>query len=145
MTGVSLPPFMDGVAASPTVVVLRFEVDDQAAFMSAAREAIDVLGGRPGLVELALGRAIDDPRIFILTTRWADVGSYRRALSSGEVKLRAVPFLSTAIDEPTAFEVLGAVAGRGVESFPGALAEDAARVNLGEAAAPRVSSGVDAG
>jgi hypothetical protein len=34
------------------------------------------------------------------------VGSYRRALSSYDVKVTAVPLLSLAYDEPSAFEVM---------------------------------------
>ncbi len=35
------------------------------------------------------------------------MGSYRRALSAYDVKLGAVPLLSRAVDEPSAYEVLG--------------------------------------
>ena len=35
------------------------------------------------------GRNLDDPTLWVLTTHWADVGSYRRALSSYEVQRRA--------------------------------------------------------
>ena len=42
----------------------------------------------------------------MLVTRWQDVGSYRRALSSYDVKVGAVPLLSRAIDEPSAYEPL---------------------------------------
>ncbi len=42
----------------------------------------------------------------MLTTQWEHVGAYRRALSAYEVKLHAVPLLSRAIDEPSAFEVV---------------------------------------
>jgi hypothetical protein len=42
----------------------------------------------------------------VMVTRWRDVGSYRRALSSYDVKVGAVPILSRAIDEPSAFEAL---------------------------------------
>ena len=37
---------------------------------------------------------------------WENVGAYRRALSSYDVKLHAVPLLGRAIDEPSAFEVV---------------------------------------
>jgi hypothetical protein len=37
--------------------------------------------------------------------RWRDVGSYRRALSSYDVKVTAVPLLSRALDEPSAYEL----------------------------------------
>jgi len=63
------------------------------------------LAERPGYVDGTLGRNLDDPALWVLVTRWQDVGSYRRALSSYEVKLRAVPTLSRALDEPSAFEI----------------------------------------
>ena len=37
---------------------------------------------------------------------WEDVGAYRRALSSYDVKVTAVPLLSRAVDEPSAYEVV---------------------------------------
>ena len=40
-------------------------------------------------------------------TRWKDVGSYRRALSSYDVKMAAVPTLSRAVDEPSAYGPVG--------------------------------------
>ena len=49
---------------------------------------------------------MDDPELWVLTTRWQNVGSYRRALSAYDVKLTAVPLLSRAIDEPSAYEVV---------------------------------------
>jgi hypothetical protein len=42
----------------------------------------------------------------VLTTRWEHVGAYRRALSAYDVKLNAVPLLSRAVDEPSAYEVV---------------------------------------
>ena len=43
-----------------------------------------------------------------IVTEWDGVGSYRRALSRAEVKASAIPFLSYAIDEPSAYEVVHA-------------------------------------
>ena len=90
-----------------------------------------------------IGRAVDDPTLWTLTTRWESVGAYRRALSNYDVKLHAVPLMYAAIDEATAFEELTAwdaggdgEGGEVVEGEP-ALAADAATVNLGEAATPR--------
>jgi hypothetical protein len=51
-----------------------------------------------------IGRNVDDPELWVLTTRWENVGSYRRALSAYDVKLSAVPILSRALDEPSAYE-----------------------------------------
>ena len=39
-------------------------------------------------------------------TRWENVGAYRRALSSYDLKLHGVPVLSHALDEPGAYEVV---------------------------------------
>ena len=56
--------------------------------------------------DLCGGNNVDDPSLWTLVTRWKDVGSYRRALSSYDVKVGAVPLLSRAIDEPSAYELL---------------------------------------
>ncbi len=53
-----------------------------------------------------IGRNVDDPTLWVLVTTWANVGAYRRALSSYDVKLHAVPLLSRALDEPSAYEVV---------------------------------------
>ena len=47
-----------------------------------------LLAERPGYVRGWLTRAVDDPDLLVLAHEWADVGSYRRALSAYEVKLR---------------------------------------------------------
>ncbi|HET6654540.1 MAG TPA: antibiotic biosynthesis monooxygenase family protein [Nocardioides sp.] len=70
------------------------------------QQALDALRERPGFVDGAVGRNVDEPELWLLTTRWENVGSYRRALSSYDVKLAAVPLLSQAIDEPSAYEVV---------------------------------------
>ncbi len=91
------------------IVVNRFRVPDDAraeAFRSDLGAALAALAARPGYVDGAVGRNVDDPTLWVLTTRWANVGSYRRALSSYDVKVAAVPLLSTAIDEPSAYEVV---------------------------------------
>ena len=61
-----------------------------------------VLAEGVGYVAGRVGRNLDDPDLWVLTTTWANVGSYRRALSSYDVKVAAVPLLSRAIDEPSA-------------------------------------------
>ena len=63
-------------------------------------------GGTPGYVDGTVGRNVDDPELWVLTTRWEHVGAYRRALSAYDVKLHAVPTLSRALDEPSAYEVV---------------------------------------
>ncbi|MDN5744488.1 MAG: antibiotic biosynthesis monooxygenase [Nocardioidaceae bacterium] len=66
----------------------------------------ELLATKPGYVDGSVGRNLDDPDLWVLTTRWIGVGAYRRALSSYEIKLHGVPVLSHAIDEPSAYEVV---------------------------------------
>ncbi len=75
-----------------------------AGFRDDLEEARRALAERPGYVDGTIGRNLDDPALWVLTTTWEHVGAYRRALSSYEVKLRAVPLLSRALDEPSAYE-----------------------------------------
>ena len=92
------------------IVVNRFRAEPGTASAEELRrglhEALDALGRRPGFVEGTVGRNVDDPDLWLLSTRWENVGSYRRALSSYDVKVGAVPLLSRAIDEPSAYELL---------------------------------------
>jgi quinol monooxygenase YgiN len=94
---------------SELVVVNRFRVahDDVVRFREGAHEALATLAARPGYVAGHVGRNLDDPELWLLTTTWTNVGSYRRALSSYDVKMAAVPLLSRAIDEPSAYEIAG--------------------------------------
>lgn len=84
----------------------RVEPSRRDAFVAAAREALSVLAARSGWIDGTLGQGVDDPQLWVLATRWRDVGSYRRALSTYEVKVDVVPLLSTAIDEQSAYEVI---------------------------------------
>lgn len=123
------------------LVVTRYrDPADPAAFLTSARSALEVLAARPGYRWGRIGRAVDDPGLWTLATEWADVGSYRRALSAYEVKLTAVPLLSLALDEPSAFEVLHAdgAAGDADVATGGATrrASDADTVGLGAASQP---------
>ena len=84
----------------------RVPADRAEQFADDAATALDVLRLRPGFVSGAVGRATDDADLWVLVTTWDDVGSFRRALSSWDVKVGVVPLLATALDEPTAFERL---------------------------------------
>lgn len=90
------------------LVISRFRYGEDDADR-AARElgiCLAALGARPGFVTGAVGRAVDDPTLWLLQTTWRNVGAYRRALSSYDVKVTAVPVLSAAVDEPSAYEVI---------------------------------------
>jgi quinol monooxygenase YgiN len=91
------------------IVVNRFRVpaEEQERFRADLQAAAEVLAERPGHVRGRVGRNTDDPELWVLTTEWEGVGAYRRALSAYDVKLTAVPVLSRAIDEPSAYEDAG--------------------------------------
>ena len=76
------------------------------AFLPKAQAALAAFAARPGYVRGRVGRAADDPTAWVLTTEWDSVGSYRRSLSSYEVKVVATTLLAESRDEPSAFEVL---------------------------------------
>lgn len=105
------------------LVVNRFRVpvDDGPSFQADLVTAHEALAVCRGYVGGEIGRNVDDPELWVLTTRWADVGSYRRALSTYDVKLHAVPVLSRALDEPSAYEAAG----------PGTTLNVAAPLSLG--------------
>jgi hypothetical protein len=89
------------------LVVNRFSVpESDPGFREGLEAAHAVLAACPGYVTGRIGRNLDDQTLWTLVTTWENVGSYRRALSSYDVKLHAVPLLSRAIDEPSAFEVV---------------------------------------
>ena len=127
------------------LVVTRYRVDpvDGPAFLVEARSALSVLRARPGWRSGRIGRATDDASLWVLTTEWDSVGAYRRSLSAYDVKVGAVPLLSRAIDEPTAFEVVEAdgLGSQGLAAAAG-LAADSGVTRLGEAAAAFVPNGL---
>lgn len=90
------------------LVVTRFRVseDEAAGFRVDLEGAHAVLARQRGYESGSLGRNVDDPTLWTMVTTWRDVGSYRRALSTYEVKLEAVPLLGRAVDEPSAYESL---------------------------------------
>jgi hypothetical protein len=129
-----------------TLVVTRYRVPDASAtaFRDRIRDALDAFAGTAGFLGGRVGRSTDEPDLWVLQMSFRDLGSYRRALSSYDVKLRAVPVMYDALDEPSAFEVLEqAGVDTGEARATSDLAADAAVVNVGEAAAPSVGTDLD--
>jgi len=88
-----------GIDATPEqIAAIRERLGLDASPLS---QYLDWLGG---LLSLDLGRNLDDRELWTITSRWRDVGSYRRALGGFEGKAIVAPMLSRAIDEPTAFD-----------------------------------------
>ena len=90
------------------LVVSRFWVPGSEAgeFRALVETAHATLAAQHGYVDGWVGRNLDDPELWTLTTRWQHVGAYRRALSTYDAKLTAVPVLGRAVDEPSAYEVV---------------------------------------
>jgi quinol monooxygenase YgiN len=90
------------------IVVSRFRVPlgQQIQFREELQRARETLAGQAGHLRSRVGRNTDDPELWVLATEWDSVRAYRRALSAYEVKLTAVPVLSRALDEPSAYEVV---------------------------------------
>lgn len=89
------------------LVVNRFrlgDANDEDEFRRQLELAVGALSAQRGFLDAESGRNVDDPQLWVLVTRWAGVGSYRRALSAYDVKLAAVPLLSQSLDEPSAYE-----------------------------------------
>ncbi len=122
------------------LVITRHSVPepDSERFLASAQDALAALGAQPGHLRGWAARATDDPGTWVLVTQWESVGAYRRALSAYDVKVRAVPVMASARDEPSAFEVMSGDAGS-------RLAADAATVAVGTASAPAVRAWGDSG
>ncbi len=90
------------------LVISRFRYDEALAERATSELAgcLDRLSEQSGYLAGTVGRALDDPTLWVLQTRWENVGSYRRALSSYEIRLAVVPLLSYAVDEPSAYEII---------------------------------------
>jgi hypothetical protein len=67
------------------------------------------MASRPGHVASRLAQALDDPSMWVLVSEWVNVGSYRRALSSYDVKMASGALMGAVINEPTAYEPLESV------------------------------------
>jgi len=88
------------------IAIARFEVSlgHSANFRTELAAAKDALAECVGYIDGNIGQNLDEPSLWVLMTRWENVGSYRRALSAMRSKLEAIPVLARAIDEPGAYE-----------------------------------------
>jgi quinol monooxygenase YgiN len=100
-----------GDPAAAVLVVTRFIVPDEpsgdaavADFVAAATRLTAAMATRPGHLRSQLARALDDPSRWVLVSEWAGVGAFRRALSSYDVRIEAVPLMALAETEPAVYE-----------------------------------------
>ena len=90
------------------LVVTRFRYEESQAGQAQAElgTCVAAFAELPGYLSGSVGRAVDDPTLWVLATSWANVGAYRRALSAYDIKMHVVPLLARALDEPSAYEVI---------------------------------------
>ncbi len=94
------------MTVGPFTSLWVFDQTDLASWIQDAKNAILALQNKPGFIEAIVSRSPDEPSRVIVTSKWVDVGSYRRALSSYDAKISVWPFLANMHDQPSAFEVL---------------------------------------
>ena len=91
------------------LLVCRFTIppDDADVFTARVHRALDLLGDADGFLGGEAGRAVDDPRHWVLTVRFRSVDAYRRALSPFPVREHVHPLLAEAdTTAPAAYETL---------------------------------------
>lgn len=84
------------------------DVADPAALQTEAAAAFAALATRPGWVRGRLGRSLDEPGAWVLTCEWEDVGTGRRGLTTGAVRIAIMPLMSRLPDESLTFEIVEA-------------------------------------
>ena len=87
------------------IAIARFKtpVAQGAEFKIQLAHALSIFAERDGYLHGDYGQNLDEPELWSLVTHWVNVGSYRRALSSTQIKMEVVPLLALAIDEPGAY------------------------------------------
>lgn len=87
------------------MAISRFRVPDerQAQFRGEAEAVVAQFAGSTGCEGAELVQNLDDPQLWAVISRWAQVGDYRRAFNGTAAKMVLIPLLSLAIDEPSAY------------------------------------------
>jgi hypothetical protein len=115
-------------------VCFRVPDTDAARFVAAGEAVLRALATRRGYRGARLGRALDDPTLWMLVSEWAGPGDWRRALSAFEVRCELAPLLVYAVDAPGAFEILLGqdAAGAPLRGWGSDLAPDAGTAGPGD-------------
>lgn len=91
--------------------VTRFDVPEaeSVGFSRGMEELLGLLAAQPGFLRGSVGRAVDEPSRWVLSTEWDQVGSYRRGIGAYAVKLASPAVMAWSVPDPSAFEVLARV------------------------------------
>lgn len=84
------------------LAISRF-TDVDAALAAGLEAVANFWRAKPGCEAVDVVQNLDSPDLWALVSRWADVGSYRRAFNGYDAKMLLTPVLSRAVDEPSAF------------------------------------------
>lgn len=95
----------DRVTETTVLVVSRLRSDDDLTEPLGHLRAL--LAAADGCVAVDLGRNVDEPGLWVLAGRWRDIGSWRRALSSYDVRLAWMELMPLVVDEPATYELGG--------------------------------------
>ena len=106
MIFISITEMPAAARLNPMLAIARFSIPlNEASDFRAQLESVkSVLAEASGFLDGSVGQNLDEPTLWVLSTSWQNVGSYRRALSSTRAKLEAIPVLARAIDEAGAYE-----------------------------------------
>jgi hypothetical protein len=100
----AIRPYCQGEAM---LLVARVpDVTDPDVFRADAETALAALAARPGWVRGHVGRAVDDPACWVVVCEWENVGSGRRGLTTGAVRIAIMPLMARLPAEPGTFEIL---------------------------------------
>ena len=131
-TLVAIPPRRDGLAARRQPLPRGRSRAVPAFLVDAATRARRRSPPRPAASPPPSASRPTRPSCSSSAREWDGVGAYRRALSSFDVKVNAVPLLSAAIDEPSAYELVAPLDPRRPHAVAASgLAADAGAVGLG--------------
>ena len=122
-------------------VVLRFVIEASAdTWLKEAEQVLDLFQRQVGFQSAKACLALDDDSLGLVFLQFDSVGNYRRALSAYDIKVGATEFLSQALDEPSAYEVLIALNTMEKTHFVSEKTSDSETIALGEAAIARAKS-----
>ena len=121
----------------------RVNAENMREWLEIAKAAIAPLATRPGCQSVQIGMATDEADLVVIVSAWESVGAYRKALSNFDVKAQSIPFLSTAVDESSAFEVVFESRDGTVREVEPARAWDADSIGLGEAAGSSIAHRIE--
>jgi hypothetical protein len=123
-------------------VVLRFNVGQKPpqVWLAEAEKVIELFSRQPGFIAAKASLSLDEDHLAMLYLEFENVGAYRRALSAYDIKLEATLFLSNALDEPSAYEVLLQKRDGVVQKYESEKTSSSLEIALGDSATARAES-----